>query len=1324
MAQRAYPIVAAALWGALLTTPLQGEGAAPPKTAGRGFALMARAIGAITVNRVYCGLYSGGELCVDSSGSSTIGGAFWPRNSPQMYMFNSGMQVAGTIDPAAGFSWAGDTTGAFFFDDKGTTIHGEEVEPIWNYSDPDARAQWPQAAAVPLGDASAALFAPALRGRPSASEGDIWTLAWEGDTARMAGRYHPLGLALETRVLAWNSPQGNNDVIYFLHTFYNISSSCSADYAAIRPGLREELMALGARFRAENQAKFGIQIPACGYALKGLWFGLAYDPDVSSDAGINYASVDIPLNLAYTYQANFRRPDGGYVLPSGLGDPPFINGYGFVGMKFLKTPVVGAQEAGIRLYSNITGGGLFNSPQNASQLFRYLSASISPLKGDGNCNYNPITQHICYVKMDGPADMHGFQSTGPADLPPGGSVTIATAYIFASAVAIPTCPASNCATVPPGSPTRWLHTDSLALGANPIDSMTGFAGYTDLNVDGVVQPSELRAVRGSLLQKAQIAQLIFDNGFIVPAAPDAPNYFLVPGDHQVTIVWRPSATEQTGDAFFNVPNGPGDPASPLYDPDYRQFDVEGYRIYRGRVDDPSRLTLVAQFDHGAHDTEGHTLAMSDYLGVVDPTTGCAPELGRRTVADGCAIDFDATPAPGAPYVAHLDHPIVGPFIQVKLGDRFLRLDSLPYVTAADTAVTGGKSGLQDLWDTGVPFVFVDSGVRNDLRYFYTVTAFDVNSIQSGPSSQESARILKGVTPVHPATNYHALVQSSVGVRGRGVMHDPAAPVPTLDSVTGEFSGRMPAADGATIGLLDSLVSRVVSGSGSFFARLDSLRLGQVDLSTCCISGAPGVATHYYYTLSDGAATTQIDLPISQGVFEYGPAEAGTVFRGIPVDQGYGARYGGDSTFALMARFTAALQTVGYMGGSGMAAGLGAVGFQSYDFSAVGTTGYRYDGFRWYSGANESTADPTSPGTCGTSTQACPASPGITDLNNAGAVSGATLVYMPHSYRNINREWRNVEAVLGGAVRAADIRVYWGAAGAVDSVIDLTHNVPLPWDSARLGAGWAILNTANTGAGSQDGRPGVLTPADWMCIEPFFSELPGAQGFFPCTTQRNVSKSATLGAVAGGAGDNQSTGTSNSWSNPANSNGNGFSMYVAGTITLFGGMAALPAAGTTWTLRSYSGVIFGGKGSTSASANPGPLGPYKFISRPRSLTAVGAEVVFNYSVQQQLAAAATSDLARVHTVPDPYYVTNGYETDPRNKVIKFVNLPTQAIIRIYSLSGVLVRVIEHNSGVFGGSEDWDVLNSGGRLVANGVYFYAIESGEARRVGRMTIVTLGR
>ena len=80
---------------------------------------------------------------------------------------------------------------------------------------------------------------------------------------------------------------------------------------------------------------------------------------------------------------------------------------------------------------------------------------------------------------------------------------------------------------------------------------------------------------------------------------------------------------------------------------------------------------------------------------------------------------------------------------------------------ADTAVTGG--GHRRLRpEVGLPGAGQQRGAvratwtdtpRNSFRYFYSVTAFDVNSFESGPSSLESPRITKSVTPVRPASNY-------------------------------------------------------------------------------------------------------------------------------------------------------------------------------------------------------------------------------------------------------------------------------------------------------------------------------------------------------------------------------------------------------------------------------------------------------------------------------------------------------------------------------------------------------------------------------------------
>ena len=68
---------------------------------------------------------------------------------------------------------------------------------------------------------------------------------------------------------------------------------------------------------------------------------------------------------------------------------------------------------------------------------------------------------------------------------------------------------------------------------------------------------------------------------------------------------------------------------------------------------------------------------------------------------------------------------------------------------------------------------------------------------------------------------------------------------------------------------------------------------------------------------------------------------------------------------------------------------------------------------------------------------------------------------------------------------------------------------------------------------------------------------------------------------------------------------------------------------------------------------------------------------------------------------------------------------------YSASGVLVRILEHHAGNYSptsisqGSEiQWDLRNRNNQVVASGVYFYHLEAGDARRVGRFTVVNFAQ
>ncbi|HJR15558.1 MAG TPA: hypothetical protein VJ808_01795, partial [Gemmatimonadales bacterium] len=975
----------------LLVLPDLASSEARPRPGARtgGFRLYARALAALTINRVYCGLAATGEICRDSTGSGFAGGGFWPKGTANQYVFNSGLQLAGVIDPAAGFEWAGDTSSATFYNSAGGS-DGEPVRPIHNAGDPVDLAGWPEAARVPKGGASEELFSPLLRDRSSASQGDVWWLSWDGNAALTSAttRQHPLGVLLEQRGMGWNFPAGNDDILYFIYTIYNITSKDPAAYAGVRPAMRDILLEKAGDFHRLNNQRYGLQIPDDGYAIQDLYVAFAADMDVG-DAGLNYASVNLPFALGYTYDRSFSQlPD--WTFDPGIFGPPFFAGTGFAGVKFLQSPLnQQGEQVGLTLFGTTVNGGSFEDPFSAEQLYRYLSATLSPALGDSQCNTgNPRITRICFLNNAESADMRFFQSSGPLTLTPGASGSIVVAYIFAAPVKDPACE-PPCA-IRPEDPTILGDAGRMVDGVNAIDRLGGYLGSSDANDNGQVEQEEFQVVPGSLLGKARVAQAVFDGGFLLPFSPEPAPFFLIPGDNQVTVLWQPSESEKAGDPFFAsanpasiTPPGGGAPVpNPLYDPNYRQNDVEGYRIYRGRVDSPNSLQLLAQFDYAG------TL-ISDYQGQVNPVPACAPEIGidaAGTPATGVDLcDYD-TPAPGVARVKHVDVPLVGPVVQVRLGRRAALATGEAILLGADTAVTGQEGGCLrsgnpaqcDLRDTGVPFVYVDETARNNLRYFYAVTAFDINSFQSGPSSLESPRSTKSITPAATASNYQNTSDVTVSMQGRGVVLDNTAPDPTIDPATGRFSGPFPPANDFEFGLAE-FVQTLLAAPGQFSLTLDSIGLG---------SAYDNLPNTYYLTGVSGADVAQVSLPIVQDQTSL-TASNFTYFSAITPDPSLAQRFGGSDQFKLIARILMNLRGNYYTNSWGRGCTNEASGFAAS--AALGVTGCEYNGQRWFEGPSETVDDPqaTHPVAFTTSRMAGG------NYNNAGAVAGATTVHIPH-----------------------------------------------------------------------------------------------------------------------------------------------------------------------------------------------------------------------------------------------------------------------------------------------------------------------------------------
>src|SRR5438046_490631 len=568
------------------------------------------------------------------------------------------------------------------------------------------------------------------------------------------------------------------------------------------------------------------------------------DQDVG-DAGRNYGTAVLPFDMMVAYKADFLEPN--WTFPSEIFGPPFVKSPGFIGMKFLKSP------AGLSIWSNTLNSGTgYPDPVGVKQLFRYLSGGSSPAAGDFPCTFQgqQTIKHFCFAAQNF-ADTRGFQSSGPFTLAPGTSRTIVEAYIQGAPTAVVSPFVGG--DFKPGIPAtgqEWFSSSGNLV--RPIERAMGYLGQNDANADGIIQQTEVSSVPRSLLDKALVAQAVFDNKFLLPFAPAPPQFFLIPGDNQVTVVWQKSTSEADGDPFFQIAS---DPTSALYDPNFREFDVEGYRIYRGRS--TSTLQLVAQFDYSGTtitDFTGAFAYTADLDG--DGKSECAPELGLQ---DDCPVRFRTAP----PFISvfSVDHDINGNVIQIPAGGRVMLGDSSVLILNADTAVTGGNSGFPALNNSGVNFAFVDRGVRNAFNYFYSVTAFDVNSLKSGPTSLESARITKAIAPRAVSAQVSAGAIAPLKMLGQdGITLDPTASAPTINATTGIFSGPFPPTDGISLGLAAFLPE--VLDSGTLALVIDSVVPGYQDVDGF------GVSTSVLYYLSVGAQ--KLVVPVDQ---DLGAADA-------------------------------------------------------------------------------------------------------------------------------------------------------------------------------------------------------------------------------------------------------------------------------------------------------------------------------------------------------------------------------------------------------------------------------------------------------------------
>lgn len=323
--------------------------------------------------------------------------------------------------------------------------------------------------------------------------------------------------------------------------------------------------------------------------IRNCYVSIMCDADVGPTANDDLVGFDPTRNLGYCYDSDFAE--------QGFARIP-----GFLAYKFLESPVA-SYDVDLNGDDQINDDSILINDIWVKDVKKGESLGLTSFKTSNLQSGDPDTEPEKYIIMAGhnypdvgdqryapfdlgtgttPVDQRFFQNTGPFLLAPVGETVIDTVWAWDQA------------------------TEALQIAS--IDTI---AGDTVRVVVAVMMAPDIE----QLPQIADIAQSIYDIGFILPRPPDHPNVTVVPDDEKVYITWD-NVAELTKDPYYGFTS---DPLSPLYDPRYVETDFEGYRLYRSTSGLPGTYELLASWDKFSATPRNVTieqLSGPDFLGTV------------------------------------------------------------------------------------------------------------------------------------------------------------------------------------------------------------------------------------------------------------------------------------------------------------------------------------------------------------------------------------------------------------------------------------------------------------------------------------------------------------------------------------------------------------------------------------------------------------------------------------------------------------------------------------------------------------------------------------
>lgn len=169
----------------------------------------------------------------------------------------------------------------------------------------------------------------------------------------------------------------------------------------------------------------------------------------------------------------------------------------------------------------------------------------------------------------------------------------------------------------------------------------------------------------------------------------------------------------------------------------------------------------------------------------------------------------------------------------------------------------------------------------------------------------------------------------------------------------------------------------------------------------------------------------------------------------------------------------------------------------------------------------------------------------------------------------------------------------------------------------------------------------------------------------------------------------------------------------------------PSPGNLLHLRTTYRLFFEADTMLSQQIPPAPGDIFRIVTKKPFRT--NDRITFSVSGQGYSVDKARRDLDKIAVVPNPYVVAASWEEKSPfrfgrgERKLYFIHLPKECTIRIYTMRGYLVDVIEHRSTIDDGQAAWNMLNKDGQEIAYGVYIYHVDAPKiGEKIGKFAVI----